>query len=140
MSRPLTREQVAAEAQVVPPPRAPTQVDRSFELPAALYGATVACYLAFLGVLGVGLASPGLAIPMTIFVLFIFAGFGVPALWMRMGPDNPLRLKRWGSFRREGIATLTGPMSWRDATVQVLILPVLILLWAISVVTIAALV
>ncbi len=140
MSKALTREQVAVEAKIVPPPRAPTQVNRSFELPAALYGATVACYLAFLGVLGTGLASPGLAIPMAIFVVFIVAGFGVPALWMRMGPDNPLGLKPWGSFRREGIATLTGPMGWRDATVQVLILPVLILLWAFAVVTIAALI
>ena len=83
------------EARVVEAPKAATPVrhqvesDRNFGLPKALYGATVACYLGFLLVVGTAFASPMLAIPMAIFVVFIVAGFGVPAI--------PASRRRWAS-------------------------------------------
>lgn len=144
MSQLLTRSLVAEQGRIVAAPeireRAPTAVDRSFELPKALYGVTVGCYLAFLAVMATGLSSPGLVIPMAIFTIFIVAGFGLPALWMRMGPDHPSRQLSWSRFRHEGIATHTGRLAGGEAAVQVLILPVLILLWGCVVVMIAALV
>ncbi len=144
MSKLLTRDVIVERARIVEAPASrehvPTTVDRSFELPRALYGATVACYLGFLAVMATGLSSPGLVIPMAIFTIFIVAGFGVPALWVRMKPDNRSQQLSWSRFRHEGIATYTGRLGGGEAAVQVLILPVLILLWGCAVVTIAALV
>lgn len=141
MAERLTREIVAEQAIIhEAPPRAPTTVDRSFELPAALYLGTAGCYLAFLAVMAVGFGNPALILPMAIFVTFIVMAFAVPALWMRMGPDHTQRLATWSRFRRNGIMTAFGRSTSGAATVQVLILPVLILLWGFGVVTIAALV
>ncbi|WP_299307952.1 hypothetical protein [uncultured Croceicoccus sp.] len=117
-----------------------THVDRSFELPTGLYAVTVGAYLAYLAVMGLGLSAPGLAIPMAIFFLFVIAGFGVPALWVRMKPDHGDRPLDWAAFRRDGIMTMTGRMEAGAATVQVVILPVLILGWGVGIVTIRAMV
>ncbi|MEE4337207.1 hypothetical protein [Erythrobacter sp.] len=113
--------------------------DRSFGLPAALYGGTVACYLGFIGITAMAFGNPGLAIPMTIFALFIVAGFGVPAIFTRLkGNDSkPLTLGQFESF---GIVTHTGKLAPRDAAVQVLLLPVLVLFWGLTAAIIAALV
>ena len=141
MSRLLTRDQIALEAVVhaAPLPAHPA-TDRSFELPPVLYRATVGCYLGFLGVMAAGLGNPGLLIPMAIFAFFIVAGFSLPAIWVRMQPDNPSRAMTWPRLVREGVATHTGRVTARDAAVQMLILPVLVLMWGVAVVTIAALV
>jgi len=114
--------------------------DRSFELPTGLFGTTVACYLGFLGLMLAAFATPELGIPMAIFAFIIVAGFAVPTLWTRLKPDGVANPKTWGAFAREGIVTNTGRCSARDATIQMLILPVLIVLWGVAVVTIAALV
>lgn len=140
MSRHLTRELIVDKAIVREDIRLPVTVDRSFELPKVLYGATVALYLGFLAVLAAGFSSPGLIIPMAIFAFFIVAGFGVPALWTRMRPDNPVAPLDWGRFRREGIATLTGRLTAGEAAAQMLVLPVLIFFWGVTTVIIAALV
>ena len=113
-------------------------VDRTFQLPTALYAVTVACYLGFIAVLGLGLATPGLGIPMAIFALFIVAGFGVPALWVRMKPLAASKALGWDRFVHEGIATHTGRATARDASVQMLILPVLILCWGVAVLVLRA--
>lgn len=142
MAERLTREQIAEHAIVhqAPALRAPTTVDRNFELPAALYVGTAGCYLAFLGVMAVGFGNPGLILPMAIFVTFIVMAFAVPAIWMRMKPDHAQKLTSWNRFRRHGVMTAFGRSTASGATVQVLILPVLILLWGFVVVTIAAVV
>lgn len=57
-----------------------------------------------------------------------------------MKPDNSQRAGGWSRFQIDGIQTLTGQTTAAAATVQVLILPVLILFWGFAVVTIAALV
>lgn len=132
------------EARIVEQPEAAQagpahSVDQTFGLPAALYKASVALYLGFLVVTGTAFASPGLAIPMAIFVLFIVAGFGLPAMWTRLAsnvPDAPTL----GEFAQRGIMTSTGRLAPRDAAVQMLILPVLLVVWGLAIAVIAAIV
>ena len=115
------------------------EVDRSFGLPTGLYAATVGCYLAFLAITAVAFMNPVLAIPMALFVLFIFAGFGVPAIFARL-KGNDSKPMTMGQFEQKGIMTNTGLLKPRDATIQVLILPVLIVAWGLTIAVIAAIV
>ena len=127
---------VDTESQITP-----VEVDRSFEMPKALYGITVGLYLGFVMIMALGLRSPTLVIPMVIFAFFIIAGFSLPAIWTRLAPNAgqkpPLSL---GRLFQHGIMTHTGLLSGRDATVQMLILPVLIVGWGVVTVAIAAIV
>ena len=134
------------EARIVDAPVAPdaaprhqVEVDRNFELPTALYGATVGLYLAFVGIMFAGFGGPGLIVPIVIFAVAIVAGFGVPAVWTRLAGNDtaPMTL---GKLKQMGIMTNTGPLSARDAAIQMLTLPVLIVLWGFTAVLIAALV
>jgi hypothetical protein len=132
------------DARVVEQPetaavRHQVEVDRNFGLPTALYGATVAAYLGFLVIVGSAFANPVLAIPMAIFVLFIVAGFGIPAIWTRLA-GNASAPQTLGEFETRGIMTNTGRLAPRDATIQVLILPVLLVIWGLAVAVIAAVV
>lgn len=150
MSERIETQELARKADIVASPNAqpraeaeaelrrPTEVDRSFELPTALYGVSVALYLAFLGVMFAGLANPGLIIPMAIFVIFIVGGFGVPALWTQIAPEHGSKPMTMSTFARDGIMTNTGRLGAKEAAVQMLILPVLIVVWGLAVVTIAA--
>ena len=140
MSKHFTRELVAEQAAIVEAPRKRHETDRTFELPMGLYAATVSLYLGFLAVMATGLSTPGLVIPMVIFTLFIVAGFGVPAIWARLDPPTASRPMSFAKLRRDGIRTLTGRLSATDATVQMLILPVIIFCWGVTTVGIAALV
>ncbi len=143
MAEYLTREQIAATADThakLPVARAAHEVDRTFELPTGLYAATVGLFLAYIGLMTVGFAHPEMILPTIIFAVFVFAGFGVPALWTRLAPRTKGKTMTWARFRQEGIMTAYSRTTARDATVQVLILPVLIFLWGVIVVTIAALV
>lgn len=115
------------------------ETDRNFGLPSALYGATVAGYLGFLLVAGSAFANPVLAIPMAIFVIFIIAGFGVPAVWTRLA-GNTTAPQTLGEFRQRGIMTLTGRLTAGEASVQMLILPALLVVWGLAVAVIAAVV
>jgi ABC-type dipeptide/oligopeptide/nickel transport system permease subunit len=132
------------DARVVAKPEA-TQVrhqieaDRNFGLPTTLYGATIACYLGFLVIVGTAFANPVLAIPLAIIVLLVVAAFGVPAIWTRLR-DNPSEPQTLGEFETRGIMTNTGRLSARDATTQVLVLPVLLVVWGIAIAVIAAIV
>ena len=141
MVQQLTREQIARHAEVhAAPPVHQVEVDRTFELPTGLYAATVGLLFAYLGVMGFGFASPALAIPFAIFGIFIVGFFGLGAVWTKIAPTTKSKPLTWGLFRNEGVMTAYGRVSARDASVQVLILPVLIFLWGVAVVTIAALV
>jgi len=115
-----------------------TKVGRSFDLPPVLHAATVGLYLAFLGVMAFAFQDRGLIIPMAIFVMYIVMAFGVPAMWVRMKPTHPNKALRWADFSRFGIDTYTGNLSAKDATSQVLMLPILILGWGLAIAVIAA--
>ena len=143
MAQKLNRAAIAAHADVhdaLPVAHQPTIVDRNFELPRGLYIATVGCYLTFLATTALAFSHAELIIPMAIFVFFILAGFGLPTIWAKLAPEAPAKAKSWARFQREGITSLTGHNTAGAATVQVLILPVLIVVWGLAVVTIAALV
>lgn len=142
MAEHIVRERIAEQAIIHQAPvlRQPTVVDRNFELPAGLYLGTAGAYFAFLGIMALGFGNPGLILPMAIFVIFIAMFFAVPAMWMRMKPGNAQKLTPWGQFRRKGVMTAYGHSTAGAATVQVLILPALILVWGFAVVTIAAVV
>ena len=116
-----------------------TKADRTFGLPTGLYAVTVGSYLAFLGLMASLLANPGLVIPLAICALSVIAGFAVPTQWSRMKPDNDSRPLTFGQFQHRGIDTLTGHLTAGEASVQVLILPVLILAWGIACAVIIAL-
>jgi len=138
----LTREQIAEQAIIHAAPayirNAP--LDRTFELPTALYAVTAGLFLTFVAIMATGFAHPQMIIPTAIFALFITAFFAVPAIWARMQPENPVRAKSWARFQADGIQTATGRVDAGAATAQVLVLPVLIVFWAVAAVTIAAIV
>jgi len=137
MSKLATQEFIADKASIVEAPRTPTQVDRSFEIPSVLYGTTVALYLGFLMIMAALFAGPGLIIPMVVCTAFVIGGFGIPMMWTRLSPQTEQRALSWGEFESKGIMTNTGRMKSRDAAIQMLILPVLIVMWGLAVVTIA---
>lgn len=130
---------IVARPDAEAPVRHQVESDRNFGLPKALYGATVAGYLGFLLVVGSAFANPQMAIPLAIFVVFIIAGFGVPAVWTRLA-GNTSEPQTMGEFGLKGIMTSTGRLAARDATIQVLILPALLVVWGLAVAVIAAVV
>jgi hypothetical protein len=132
------------EARVVEQPesapvRHQVEADRNFGLPSALYGATIACYLGFLVIVGTAFANPVLAIPLAVIVLLIAAFFGVPAIWTRL-KGNTSEPATLGEFEARGIMTNTGRLSAGEASAQVLVLPVLLVCWGLAVAVIAAVV
>lgn len=136
----VTREALTKIAAVTAAPHVRSEIDRSFELPTGIYGATVALYLGFIGVMGLTFITPELVLPLAIFALVIVAAFGTPALWARMNPARRQGALSLDSFANRGIQTLTGHLGAGPATVQVLILPALIFLWGVAIAVIAALV
>lgn len=143
MAEQLTREQIALAADVHAHPPAIVRnppTDRTFALPNGLYVATIGCYLGFIALMAATFAHLELAIPLAIIALFILGFFGLPLIWTRLAPATSSKASTWGGFRQDGIATGSGHTTARDASVQVLILPILIFVWGIVVVTIAALV
>lgn len=144
MAERISRTQIAEKATILPEAavaaRVPTTVDRTFELPTALYGWTAGLYLGFMAVMTMGFGNPGLILPVAVIVLLIVAAFAVPAIWTRMAPASRRAPMSWSRFQWEGVRTPYGHSKAGDATVQVLILPVLIFAWGFAAVTIAALV
>ena len=116
-----------------------TKVDRNFGLPTALYAATVGLYLGFLGVMAMLFLVPEMIIPLAICVGFVLIAFGLAGQWARMKPENSSAPLSWAQFSHRGIQTLTGHLTAGEAAVQVLVLPVLILLWGLSIAVIVTL-
>lgn len=142
MTRKLDRTQIAQVANFVTPANVAVasvvHPARTFELPPVLYALTAGAYLCFIALLATAFATNELFLPVAVMAILIVAGFGVPTLWVKMRPDGSDRALTWGQFRNRGIVTHTGRMTAGDATIQVLILPTLILLWGVTFVTIAA--
>lgn len=140
MSRSVDHKQLIADARIVPAPALEQRAceEHSFELPGALYAGLASCFFGFLAVMTVGFAAPMLAVPMGISFFFLTAFFAVPAIFVAASHDKSGAL-RWSEFVRKGVQTATGHNSAGEASVLMLTLPVLILCWAIAVVTIAAL-
>lgn len=113
--------------------------DHSFELPSRIYIAMAALLFAAMAVLAVRFAAPGMILPMAIIFIFLTAFFAIPAIFVAASPDDVGRpALRWPDFMREGVDTATGRTSGTEAIVLTLILPLLILCWAIGVAIIAS--
>ncbi|WP_379547470.1 hypothetical protein ACFCW2_00920 [Qipengyuania sp. DSG2-2] len=140
MSDLLSRDVLSANAIVHDVLPIAHQPDHTFELPTGLYVASAGCFLAFLAILAAGMSSPGLIVPMAIFVVFIGMFFAIPALFTRVKPKASDKPMSWGAFKRRGIMTHTGLLSPKDAAIQMMILPVLIVAWGLICITIAAVV
>ena len=141
MTRRLDHAELLVRQELVAPPMLRACTDRGFELPTGVYVAMAAMFLGFVGVLSFAFRNPEMAVPFGVFVAFIVAFFVVPGLWARMKPaDSRTRALDWSRFMAEGVETATGHSSGREAAVLALLLPFLILCWAIAVAVIAALV
>lgn len=119
----LVDEQVDLNAQAIP---APT---RSFDLPVHLHVLTLTAYLVYLAIMSAAFGGGENAIPMVICMITVAAAFIVPGLWSTMKGAFPGKAARWDDFCEHGVDTMTGRVKAFDASVQVLILPVLILGW-----------
>ena len=141
MTRRLDRTALIARREVVAPPIPRACTDRGFEFPTAIYAAMAAMFLGFVGVLSFAFRNPEMAVPFGVFVAFIAAFFVVPGLWARMKPaDSRTPALDWSRFMDQGVDTATGHSSGREAAVLALLLPFLILCWAIAVAIVAAVV
>jgi hypothetical protein len=140
MAERLNRNSLLHREEIVAPPIQRACDDRTFELPVALHIATALMFLGFVSVLSLAFRAPEMAVPFGIFALFIVAFFTVPALWVRMRPEeNGSRALDWREFMRRGVVTQAGTAGGREAAVLVLLLPFLIFCWALAVAAIALL-
>ena len=137
MSEHVTQAQLSSVAHVAAAP-AQTKVNRTFELPPALYGITVACYLGFLAVTSLLFMNGELVLPMAAFVVSIVGGFGLGYKWVAMNPGNDTPTMTMGQFANRGIQTLSGRLTAAEASAQVLILPVLLFAWGLAIAVIYA--
>lgn len=138
MAQHIAQHELARIATVTDaPPR--TKVERNFGLPTGLYVVTALAYLAFLGLMTTLFGNNELAIPITIMAGFIIIAFGICGVWASMKPDNDTSPLTWGQMANRGIETLSGRLTASEAAVQVLILPVLILVWGLAIAVIVAL-
>lgn len=139
MSKHIPAEQFATVSQTARPiPRG--QYGRTFDLHPAIFALTFSAYIAYLGILALTFAEADadIAIPFVIFAIFVVAGFGTPALWARIAPPPAGEAPSWATFMREGFECLTGHVSAKGAMVQVLIMPTMLLFWALAVTIIVA--
>ena len=140
MTKPFPAEDfiAARETAIATKRESRGQYGRTFDLHPALYALTFGGYMTFIAIMGVAFADPELAIPLAIFAVFVVGFFGTPALWARIAPPPPGAAPSWATFLREGFECLTGHVSARGAMVQILIMPALLLFWAVAVGLIAA--
>lgn len=144
MTRPLSRLELAQTNQLVAAPQLKPNMpqdlqQRNFGLPVAMHTAFFGLFMGFFAVTGIGFASPEMALPMAICIIFTASFYLVPMAWARMKPEtNTTRAQTLGELERHGIMTYTGWCSGRDAAVQTLILPTLVLFWGVALVAIAA--
>ena len=95
-------------------------------------------YGSFVAILAGAFMAPEMVIPAAILLVSVVALFLTPALWARVVPDDGLRRQSWSEFLREGVDTITGPLTAGQALAQILTLPVLIVALALAMVTIRA--
>ena len=139
MSVYVSRQAIGERAREVPfaaalhGAEAQPATDRNFGLPPVFHLVTAGLYLGFIGVMALSMGNGELAIPLVICAITIFMGFSVPACWALMKPDENGPPPAWRDFVRNGIETQYGKLAARDAALQVLILPVLIFAWGVTV-------
>lgn len=133
-------EVLAANADIVAPPAAPSWNDHSFELPPAIYIAMGALFFGFIAVLSMAFLNPAMAVPFAVCALFIVVFFTVPVIFVRTAPTDGSKPLRWSRFMEKGVAIEHGRCSGGEAAVLVLMLPALIFCFGVAIATIVALV
>ena len=142
MTRRLNQAQLVAREEIASPPAlsSPRACNsRSFDLPGGIYAAMVLMIVGAFAVLAAMLRTNMLVSFGVIFAL-LAAFFGIPAIFVRVSPNESARPLSWDAFLSRGVETATGATKASEATVLVLILPFLILCWAITVAIIATVV
>ena len=110
-------EALAEPEQVGPATAAP-------DVPAAVGGLVMGSYMALLAVFFAFFAgSPVALFSITICALFVAVFFAVPRIFFAIEAD-PSRRPSFSHFWHDGIHTLTGRTSGKDALIQMLIVPV----------------
>ena len=139
MTARINHRLLVAREEIVEAPARRACDDRSFEMPAGIYVAMALMLAGFVSVLSFGFMGPTMVIPFAICIIFISAFFAVPTIFVRTGPDElRTRALDWQEFSERGIATATGRTPAGEAATLALLLPFLILCWAVAVVIIAA--
>jgi hypothetical protein len=135
-----TFEQLLAEGEISTAPVERACRDQTFELPIGIYIAMASLFAGFIAVLGLAFRGGHMAVAIGVIFAFIAAFFSIPALFpavAKRGSRNGAL--SWFEFGHRGVDTATGHSTAREATVLVLLLPLLIFCFAIAVVTIASL-
>jgi hypothetical protein len=137
--RHVNQSQLLAADELVTAPARRACDDQTFELPAGIYVAMALMFTGFVVVLSLAF-SEQMAVSFGVIFAFLAAFFGIPALFPRMARESGAKALGWYDFENNGIDTATGRMSAASATALILVLPFLLLCFAIAVATIAALV
>ena len=121
----LHRETVAvAPAEALAPAAAPSPATAAPDVPAAVGGLIAASYAALLAVFFALFAGSPLALfSITICAVFVAVFFAVPRIFFAVEADSARR-PSLSRFWYDGLQTLTGRCSGRDALIQMLIVPV----------------
>lgn len=139
MTTRVKSEVLVARDEIVAAPLERACTDQSFELPKRLYMAMTALFAGFVGMLSLSFRGGHMAVAYGVIFAFIAAFFAIPAVAPSMAPDRK-RLLSWSTFRMRGIETATGRSTAGEATVLVLLLPVLIFCFGMAVAAIAMIV
>lgn len=137
--RHIDQAQLVASDQIAHAPAERSCSDQSFGLPTGIYIAMAIMFAGFIVVLSIAFNGQ-MAVSYGVIFAFLAMFFAVPSLLPRMAGKNRKRALKWQDFVEGGIDTGTGWASAKSATVLVLLLPFLILCFAIAIAIIAALV
>lgn len=83
--------------------------------------------------------NPELILPLAVITGSIIFGFGINRTWTSMKPDNDSAPASWGQFSNSGVQTLSGHLTASEASILVLLLPVLVV-WGLAIAIITAVV
>lgn len=103
-----------------------------FDLHPALHIGVFAGFFAYLGIMWAAFGEKGLVIPFAIFGVFLAAAFIVPGWWARVAPGEA-RAPSFADFVEHGLPTGSGHLGAGGATVQVMIMPVMLMIWGLIV-------
>lgn len=132
------RHDTIAGDELVAAPAARACDDQSFELPTGIYVAMAVMFFGFIAVLNVTF-SGHMGVTFGAIFFLVAAFFAIPIFMTRTATDSRTRALKWYEFLDRGVETENGRSSAGAATVLVLILPFLILVFGIAIATIAAL-
>ncbi len=103
-----------------------------FDLHPGLHVGVFAGFFAYLGIMWAAFGEKGLAIPFAIFAVFLAGAFIVPAWWARVAPGEG-RAPSFADFMAQGLPTGTGHLDAGAVIVQVMIMPVMLMIWGLIV-------